>query len=195
LLEGSRLVDCSFRNARLHKFGLISCQVERLDFSQASLEACAWAHTGGDTGVVFRGATLRTTCFVGSSSLRTADFEGATLVHCSLREMPLEGARFVRATLDTSDLSSCMLVGADLSGMDAPDSLFIRADFTNASLRGANLMNAHLQKSRFMGTDLREANLFRADVSQTTMDTVTETHGAYLEQVKTLPRRAADPVQ
>ncbi|WP_431112307.1 DUF2169 family type VI secretion system accessory protein [Variovorax paradoxus] len=195
LLEGSRLVDCSFRNARLHKFGLISCQVERLDFSQASLEACAWAHTGGDTGVVFRGATLRTTCFVGSSSLRTADFEGATLVHCSLREMPLEGARFVRATLDTCDLSSCMLVGADLSAMDAPDSLFIRADFTNASLRGANLMNAHLQKSRFIGTDLREANLFRADVSQTTMDTVTETHGAYLEQVKTLPRRAADPVQ
>ncbi|MDH6594322.1 uncharacterized protein YjbI with pentapeptide repeats [Variovorax sp. TBS-050B] len=195
LLEGTRLVGCSFRGATLHKFGLISCEVERLDFSGASLEACAWVHTAGDSGVVFRDAALRTSCFVGSSSLRDADFEGATLHHCSLREMPLEGARFVRATLDTCDLSSCLLVGADLGAIDAPDSLFIRADFTQASLRGANLMNAHLQKSRFVGTDLREANLFRADVSQSTIDTVTETHGAYLEQAKTLPRRLADPVQ
>ncbi len=195
LLEGSRLVDCSFREARLHKFGLIACHAERLDFSGASFEACAWAHTPGDTGMVFRAATLRTSCFVGSSSLRNADFEGATLLHCSLREMPLDGARFVAATLDTCDLSSCTLTGADLSAIDAPDSLFIRADFTHASLSGANLMNAHLQKSRFVGTDLRDANLFRADVSQSVIDTVTETRGAYLEQAKTLPRRAADPVQ
>jgi len=27
------------------------------------------------------------------------------------------------------------------------------------------------------------------------IDTVTDTHGAHLEQAKTLPRRAADPVQ
>ncbi|QRF54928.1 DUF2169 domain-containing protein [Variovorax paradoxus] len=195
LLEGSRLVDCGFRGATLHKFGLISCEVEGLDFTGASLEACAWAHTVADRRVSFRGATLRTTCFVGTSSLRTVDFEGATLVHCSLREMQLEGARFVRATLDTCDLSGCVLTGADLGAIDAPDSLFIRADFTQASLRGANLMNAHLQKSRLLSCDLREANLFRADVSQTVIDTVTDTHGAHLEQAKTLPRRAADPVQ
>jgi uncharacterized protein YjbI with pentapeptide repeats len=195
LLEQSRLHDCSFHAATLHKFGLISCVVSRLDFSQASLEASAWVHTPGDEGIVFSGATLLTTCFVGTSSLRTAGFEDATLVQCSLRDMPLNGARFARATLDTCDLSACSLVGANLSAIDAPESLFIRADFTHASLRGANLMHASLQKATLVGTDLREANLFRADVSQALIDTVTETRGAYLEQAKTVPRRAADPVQ
>jgi len=195
VLEQSRLHDCSFHAARLHKFGLISCVVSQLDFSHASLEACAWVHTGGDDGIVFSGATLRTTCFVGTSTLRTAGFEDATLVQCSLREMPLEHARFARATLDSCDLSSCCLVGANLSAIDAPESLFIRADFTHASLRGANLMHASLQKATLVGTDLRDANLFRADVSQALIDTVTETRGAYLEQAKTVPRRAADPVR
>jgi len=175
--------------------GLISCVVARLDFTRAQLEACAWAHTPGDDGIVFRDATLRTTCFVGTSSLRNMDFEGATLVQCGLREMPLDGARFVRATLDTCDFSACSFTGADLGAIDAPESLFIRADFTHASLRGANLMHASLQKARLVGTDLREANLFRADVSQTLMDSVTETHGAYIAQAKTLPHRAADPAQ
>ncbi|MGJ7608749.1 DUF2169 family type VI secretion system accessory protein [Variovorax sp. LT1R20] len=194
-IEQSNLRDCSFRGAVLHKVGLISCVAARLDFTRAQLEACAWAHTPGDDGIVFREATLRTTCFVGTSSLRNADFEGATLVQCGLREMALDGTRFVRATLDTCDFSACSFTGADLSAADAPESLFIRCDFTHAALRGANLMHASLQKARLIGTDLREANLFRADVSQALIDHVTETRGAYLEQAKTLPRRAADPVR
>lgn len=194
-IEQCRLRDCSFRRAAWHKVGLISSIAERLDFASAQLEACAWAHSAGDEGIAFRGATLRTTCFVGSSTLRHVDFEGATLVQCSLREMPLDGARFVRATLDNCDFSAASLVGADLGAIDAPDSLFIRADFSHASLRAANLMNAHLQKARLVGTDLRDANLFRADVSQTLIDSVTETRGAYLEQAKTVPRRSTDPVQ
>jgi len=194
-IEQSCLQDCSFRGAVLHKVGVISCIAARLDFTQAQLEACAWAHTPGDEGIVFREATLRTTCFVGTSRLCNTDFEGATLVQCGLREMPLDGARFARATLDTCDFSACSFIGADLSAIDAPESLFIRADFTHASLRGANLMHASLQKARLVGTDLREANLFRADVSQTLIDRVTETRGAYIEQAKTLPRRAADPAQ
>lgn len=194
-IEQSCLQDCSFRGATLHKVGLISCVVARLDFTRAQLEACAWAHTPGGDGIVFREATLRTTCFVGTSSLCNMDFEAATLVQCGLRDMPLDGARFVRATLDTCDFSACSFTGADLGAIDAPESLFIRADFTHASLRGANLMHASLQKARLVGTDLREANLFRADVSQTLIDSVTETRGAYIEQAKTLPRRAADPAQ
>lgn len=196
LIEQSRLADCSFRGAALHKVGLISSLAARLDFTAARLEACAWAHTAGDDGIAFRDATLRTTCFVGASTLRSADFEGATLVQCSFREMPLDGARFVRATLDTCDFSACCFAGADLGAVDAPDSLFIRADFSHASLRAANLMNANLQKARLVGTDLREANLFRADVSQTLIDSVTETRGAYLEQAKTVPRRTTtDPAR
>lgn len=192
LLEQSRLQDCSFRAATLHKFGLISCEVERLDFSQAALEACAWVHTVGDHGIVFAAATLKTCCFVGTSSLRNIDFQDATLIQCGLREMTLDGARLARSTLDTCDFSGCSLVGADLSFIDAPESLFIRADLTHASLRGANLMNASLQKATLVGVDLRDANLFRTDVSQALIDTVTETRGAYIEQAKTVPRRAAD---
>jgi uncharacterized protein YjbI with pentapeptide repeats len=195
LLEQSRLVDCSFRAAKLHKFGLISCVVERLDFSEANLEACAWVHTVGDHGIAFAAATLKTTCFVGTSSLRTIDLQDATLIQCSLREMVLDGARLARATLDTCDFSGCSLVGADLSLIDAPESLFIRADLTHASLRGANLMNASLQKATLVGVDLRDANLFRADVSQALIDTVTETRGAHIEQAKTVPRRAAEPAR
>ncbi|RZL64502.1 MAG: DUF2169 domain-containing protein [Variovorax sp.] len=195
LLEQTRLQDCSFRAATLHKVGLISCLVERLDFSQAMLEACAWVHTPGDEGIVFAASTLKTHCFVGSSSLRNIDFRDATLIQCSLRDMPLDGALFSRATLDTCDFSGCSLVGADLSFVDAPESLFIRADLAHASLRGANLMHASLQKASLVGVDLRDASLFRADLSQTLIDSVTETRGAYIEQAKTVPRRSPDTTE
>ncbi|MDM0006702.1 DUF2169 domain-containing protein [Variovorax sp. J22G73] len=192
-LSDASLEDCSFRGARLFKAAFLSCHVARLDFTGATLEACAFTHTACDDGMVFAQALLRTTCFAGNSSLRNASFEGATLVQCSLREISLEGARLARATLDTCDFSSCNLGAADLTDTLAPDSLFIRADLSRASLRGANLMTANFNKALLAGADLREANLFRADMSQIRIDTVTATQGAYIEQAKTVPALRTAP--
>ncbi|MDQ0570336.1 uncharacterized protein YjbI with pentapeptide repeats [Variovorax paradoxus] len=186
-LSDTAILDCSFRNARLEKAGFMACRLAGLDFSGAELEACMWTHTNGDDRIGFQRALLRTSCFVGRSSLRSANFEEATLVQCSFREIPMEGARLARATLDTCDFSSCNLTGADLGAVQAPESLFIRSKLTRASLRTANLMTANFNKARLLSADLRETNLFRADMSQIQIDTVTETHGAYLEQTKTVP--------
>lgn len=187
LLSDASVTQCSFHRARLHKVAFLSCEVARLDFTGAELEACAFTHTNCDDAMVFAGALLRSTCFAGNSSLRNAVFEGATLVQCSLREVSMRGARLSRATLDTCDLSSCDLGASDLSEAQAPDSLFIRADLSRASLRGANLMTANFNKALLASADLREANLFRADMSQIRIDGITETRGAYLDQVKTVP--------
>ncbi|MDQ0591120.1 DUF2169 family type VI secretion system accessory protein [Variovorax paradoxus] len=190
-LSDTVIEDCSFRNARLEKAGFMACRVAGLDFSGAELEACVWTHTNGDDRIGFQRALLRTTCFVGSSSLRGANFEEATLVQCSFREVPMEGARLARATLDTCDFSSCNLTAADLSAVQAPESLFIRSNLTRASLRAANLMTANFNKARLLSADLRETNLFRTDMSQIQIDAITETHGAYLEQTKTVPAARA----
>lgn len=192
-LSDTALVQCSFRRARLVKVGFLSCSVAQLDFTGASLEACAWTHTVCDDGIVFAGALLHTTCFVGRTSLRGVNFEAATLVQCSLRAMPMQGVRLARATLDTCDLSSCDLSAADLADVQAPESLFIRSDLSRASLRGANLMTANFNKALLAGTDLREANLFRADMSQIRIDGITETRDAYIAQTKTVPALAAAP--
>jgi len=186
-LSDARIEDCSFRRARLYKTAFLTCRVARLDFTGASFEACAWTHVVCDDGMVFAGALLRTTCFAGNTSLRNANFEGATLVQCSLREVPMAGARLARATLDTCDFSACNLSAADLTDVQAPESLFIRADLSRASLRGANLMTANFNKALLPSADLREANLFRADMSQIRIDHVTHTQGAYIEQTKTVP--------
>ncbi|MGJ3704933.1 DUF2169 domain-containing protein [Variovorax sp. AFSI2.2] len=194
-LSDTVIEDCSFRNASLEKAGFMACRVAGLDFSGAELEACMWTHTNGDDRIGFQRALLRTSCFVGSSSLRNVNFEEATLVQCSFREIPMEGARLARATLDTCDFSSCDLTGADLSAVQAPESLFIRSNLTRASLRTANLMTTNFNKARLLSADLRETNLFRADMSQIQIDTITETHGAYLEQTKTVPAPRATPVE
>ncbi|WGT65741.1 DUF2169 family type VI secretion system accessory protein [Variovorax paradoxus] len=189
MAEHCRLARCDFGEARLEKVLFVQAEFESVDFSGATVEACSWAHTPLHKGIRFRRALLKTTSFVGTTDLREADFEDATLVHCTLRELPLDDANFRRATLDTCDFSSASLKGADLRAAAAPDSLFIRADFTRASLRLANLMNANLQKACLVGADLGEANLFRADVSQILITPGTITLGAHIDQMKTLPRR------
>ena len=194
-LSDVTIESCSFRRARLYKAAFLSCRVARLDFTGATLEACAWTHTPCDEGMVFAAALLRTTCFAGSTSLRGASFEAATLVQCSLRGMAMEDARLARATLDTCDFSSCNLSGTDLAEVQAPDSLFIRADLSRASLRGANLMTANFNKALLPSADLREANLFRADMSQIRIDGTTATQGAYIEQTKTVPAPRATPIR
>jgi len=189
MAERCRLARCDFGEARLEKVLFVQAEFESVDFSGAAIEACSWAHTPLHKGIRFRQALLKTTSFVGTTDLREADFEDATLVHCTLRELPLDGANFRRATLDTCDFSSASLKGADLRAAAAPDSLFIRADFTRASLRLANLMNANLQKACLVDADLGEANLFRADVAQVLISPGTLTLGAHIDQMKTLPRR------
>jgi uncharacterized protein YjbI with pentapeptide repeats len=194
-LSDTVIEDCSFRKARLLKAGFMACRVAGLDFSDAELEACMWTHTNGDDRIGFQRALLRTTCFVGNSSLRGANFEEATLVQCSLRGIPMEGVRFARATLDTCDFSSANLTAADLSAVQAPESLFIRSNLSRASLRAANLMTANFNKARLLSADLRETNLFRTDMSQILIDDITETRGAYLEQTKTVPASRATAVE
>lgn len=189
LAERCRLERCDFGSAHLDKVLFVEAELKAVDFSDAVIEACSWAHAVSREGALFHRALLRTTSFVGTTDLRGADFQDATLVQCTLRELPLDGAVFRRATLDTCDFSSASLKGADLRAAAAPDSLFIRADFTRASLRLANLMNANLQKACLAEADLGEANLFRADVAQVAISPATVTEGAYLEQMKTLPRR------
>ncbi|WP_145500906.1 pentapeptide repeat-containing protein, partial [Yersinia bercovieri] len=64
----------------------------------------------------------------------------------------------------------------------------IRSNFSESQLMNANLISAIMQKSILSGADLRGANLFRADISQSRFDDITNWDGAYTESTKMQPR-------
>ncbi|WP_418130273.1 DUF2169 domain-containing protein [Variovorax sp. 375MFSha3.1] len=187
--EESTLHGLRFEGARLVKLAWIECTVSDLDFSGAELDTCDWTDTGCTGGLDFSDARMTTTCFVGRSNLRKADFQGAVLIECNLSDALLDEADFRDARLDNTDFSDASMRGAKLSGADAGGSTFTRADLTAASFVDASLIDADLEKSILVASDFHRANLFRADLSQCLIDEATRFDGAYTEQVITTPRR------
>jgi uncharacterized protein YjbI with pentapeptide repeats len=192
-LENTLLMELTapamdFSHAHLIKVAFIKCTLEQSVFDHATLDGCSWVDTQAE-GSHFQGASLVSCAFAAQTLLSDADFRDATLTHCNLRQMPLSGALFHRAKLDNSDLSEANCQRADMSKMNAVGSLFIRTDLRGASLNDSNLMGALMQKCNFSGADLRGANLFRTDMSQSTIDATTSIDGAYTQRTKTLPKR------
>jgi len=190
-VEGSRLRGLRFDGARLHKVTWAECVVAGLSFSGAELDTCDWTDTDCTDDIDFSDARLVTTCFVGSSHLRKADFQGATLVDCNLRAIQLDEADFRDARLGSTDFSGASMRGANLAGADADGAEFVRTDLTAASLVDASLIDADLCKAILVAADFHRANLFLADLSECLIDDTTRFDQAYVEQVVTVPRRKA----
>lgn len=189
LFEKTQLHTLDFSHAQLFKLTLVGCKPAALRFAEARCEACVFVDVQADGPLDFSGATLRTTCFVGRTSLRQAVFRGAHLRECSLRLMALAEADLSGSRLENCDFSECDLSRADLSRTDARESRFVRAVLQHASLRDANLIDASLQKADLRFADLRGANLFRADLSQSLVDDSTLLEGAYTRLAKVVPAR------
>ncbi|MCC8365809.1 DUF2169 domain-containing protein [Xenorhabdus sp. PB61.4] len=178
----------SFNHATLNKVIFLKCKLEQAVFDEAQCEGCSWVETEVNH-IRFCSASLLNCAFVMNTTLNQADFTQATLTECNLRQMPLVQARFHSATLNNSDLSEADCRSADMQHLNATKSIFIRTDFREALLNNASLMGALMQKCSLHGTDLRGANLFRADMSQSVIDDSTQFEGAYLQGIKTLPKR------
>lgn len=177
-----------FSHAQMIKVAFIKCTLEQAVFDHAVLESCSWVDSQAED-IRFQGASLVTCAFAAQTVLTGADFRDATLTQCNLRLMPLSGASFHSAKLDNSDLSEANCQRADMRKVNAIGSLFIRTDLRGARLSDGNLMGALMQKCNFSGADLRGANLFRTDMSQSTVDATTKLDGAYTQRTKTLPKR------
>ncbi|WP_340608886.1 DUF2169 family type VI secretion system accessory protein [Xenorhabdus bharatensis] len=177
-----------FNHAMLNNVTFFYCQLSNTIFDVAQLENCSWIETKADY-IRFCSARLLNCAFVMNSTLNQADFTQATLTECNLRQMPLIQARFHCATLNNSDLSEADCRSAEMQGLNAVKNLFIRTDLRDACLNRANLMCTLMQKCLLNGTDLRGANLFRTDISQSVIDDATLFEGAYLQGIKTLPKR------
>lgn len=188
-LEKVRLDQLDFEEAELFKLHFVRCKPGAIGFAAARLDSCVFVDVEADGQMDFARANLRTTCVVGTSSLREAKFQGSHLRECSLRAVALSSASFADARLDNSDFSGCDLTRADFSRSNARDSRFVRANLQHANLRDADLIDASFQKADFRFTDLRGANLFRADVSQSLMDGTTLLDGAYTHLAKVYPLR------
>lgn len=189
--ENARLDRLDFENARIYKVDWIECRASRLSFSGATLDTCDWTDTDCTEGMDFSDAQLTTTCFVGSSHLHRANFQGATLVDCNLQSIGLDEADFRDARLDNTDFTDASLRGARLDGANADHSDFVRADLTAASLVNASLIEADLSKSTLVAADFHRANLFQADLSLCLIDDTTRFDEAYTVNVVTVPRRKA----
>jgi uncharacterized protein YjbI with pentapeptide repeats len=187
--EGSTLRNLRFEGARLYKVSWIECAVSDLSFSGAELDTCDWTDTDCTGGVDFSDARMLSTCFVGQSNLRKANFQGAVLTDCNLHETVLDEADFRDARLANTDFSDASMRGANLAGADLGGAMFIRADLTAASFVDASLIEADLQKAILVAADFHRANLFQADLSQCLIDDTTRFDEAYTEQVITMPRR------
>ncbi|WP_340608871.1 DUF2169 family type VI secretion system accessory protein [Xenorhabdus bharatensis] len=177
-----------FNHATLNKVTFLKCKLTQAVFDKVQCESCSWIETEANH-IRFCLANLLNCAFVMNSTLNQADFTQATLTECNLRQMPLVQARFHSAILNNSDLSEADCQSADMQYLNATNSIFIRTDFREALLNNANLMSALMQKCSLHGTDLRGTNLFRTDMSQSVIDDSTLFEGAYLQGIKTLPKR------
>ncbi|PHZ26071.1 DUF2169 family type VI secretion system accessory protein [Yersinia bercovieri] len=177
----------SFIEAQMKKVSFIKCRLLEFNCSHAQIENGCWVDTKA-IGSSFHAAHLVTCSFTAGSDLAQADFSDATLKQCNLRQTPLHQTSFERARLDNSDLSEAQLIKANLQYLNGSGSLFIRSNFSESQLMNANLISAIMQKSILSGADLRGANLFRADISQSRFDDITNWDGAYTESTKMQPR-------
>lgn len=192
--EGSRLKGLDFEGASFHKVDWIECQAGGLRFCGATLDTCDWTDTDCTEAMNFSDARLIATCFVGSTDLRKADFQGATLVECNLQSIRLDEADFRDAKLDNTDFTDASMRGARLGGANADGSDFVRTDLTAASLVDASLIETDFSKAILVATDFHRANLFQADLSQCLIDDTTRFDEAYTVNVITVPRRKAQEV-
>lgn len=189
-----RMSGMAFGGASFQQVVWLECALEDVRFTNASLVRCSFVTSDCSRSVDFSDARLDACSFAHGSTLAGAVLRRAALKQCGLRTTPLQQADLREARLDNCDFSECALQGAKLERLVAGESLFVRADLTGASLRGANLIDANFSKAVFAQADLSGANLFRTDVSQSLIDGSTHLLGAYTRHAKTWPaRRAAAP--
>ncbi len=183
-LEGVRFDEASF-----DQMAWIECRLQNTSFVGAHLLRCGFVTTDCTSAVDFSNARFEGSSFAHGSKLTHAKFKSAHVKESGFRTTPMAHVDLSDARIENSDFSECDLSHAVLDRMVGGDSLFIRAVFAGASLREANLIDANLSKADLRGADLARANLFRADVSQTLVDTLTRTEGAYTKHAKVWPAR------
>lgn len=185
--QQARFERLEFPQASLDRVVWVDCGLEGMDYSGASLTACAWVQSAFLSAPRYVQSRLKTCCAV-QTDLTAAVFTDALLDECSLRSLDLERANFDGARLKNCDLSEASLRDASFVRSDVRDSLFMETDLTGADFQESDLIDALMQKSDFRFADLRGANLFRADISQALLESSTRTAGAYIKLAKTLPR-------
>ncbi|NYT86491.1 DUF2169 family type VI secretion system accessory protein [Pollutimonas harenae] len=185
--QQSRFERLAFPEATLHRVAWVECGLDNMDYSGASLTACAWVQSVFSSPAHYVQSRLKTCCAV-LTELTAAQFTDALLDECSLRSLNLDKANFDGARLKNCDLSEASLRDASFVRADACGSLFMETDLTGADLRDSDLIDALMQKSDFRFADLSGANLFRADISQSLLESSTRTAGAYTKLAKTLPK-------
>jgi len=184
-----RLEHLRFDAAQFKQVIWVECTFGQAAFVGARLDSCGFITTDASAGVDFSDAFLEACSFAHGTVMPAAIFQRARLKQCGLRTTRLEGADFTRACLENCDFSECDLTRARLDGLVAGESLFVRANLTAASLKGADLIDASLAKSDLRFANLEGANLYRADVSQAWIDATTLLAGAYTQHAKLWPKR------
>ncbi|GER18574.1 DUF2169 family type VI secretion system accessory protein [Variovorax boronicumulans] len=184
-----RLAHLRFDAAQFKQVIWVECAFDQAAFVGARLDSCGFITTDASAGVDFSDASLEACSFAHGTAMPAAVFRRARLKQCGLRTTRLEGADFTGAHLENCDFSECDLARARLDGLVAGESLFIRANLNAASLQGADLIDASLAKADLRFANLERANLYRADVSQALIDATTLLAGAYTQHAKLWPKR------
>ncbi len=182
----TELAGARFVGAKLTKVTFIEVTLTEADFTGADLSAGAFVGVKAPR-CVFRDARLVNFRAVSQCDLSGSDFTGATLDASTLRGNDLTGCVFANASMEKTDLSEAVLRDARFAGANAREAMFVRADLTDADLREGSFLFAVFQKARIDRADLSRANLFRADFGRV-RGGARSTEGAYLEELKILPR-------
>lgn len=109
--EGSRFIDCDFRNAR------VSSRFQNVDFADSR----------------FHNADATWSAFV-ECNLAACDFGGA-----DLSQVDFTGSRIVQANLSNTNLAYSVLAETDLSGANLEGSILTNCDLRGAILDDVNL--------------------------------------------------------
>jgi len=170
--ELSKLLDVSWRGAKLDGIRLHEAELLGID--------CAQAHA--ESMIVFMQRDLRGCCFAGGRfkqavflecNLSGVDFSDAQFEKCAFVTITAVRANFQRLRIDSGVFAKdCVLQGADFSGAHLPDMNF-RGDvlsdavFRAATLTGSDFSECDLSRADFAQADLRRSRFVRATLTDT----------------------------
>jgi len=185
--QKARLIDTSWRSARLDDIKLLETQFAGVDMSGAQSEEMLVFLKCALPDCSFAGTRLKLCCFI-ECDLAGTDFTNAAFEKCAFVTVGAEGvsfrglsivsgcfaqacrlagadfggARLCNLSFRGSKMAGAAFVEADLAGSDFSECDLTGADFRQANLRGARFVRAQLASARLTAANLADAVLQHA---------------------------------
>ncbi|MCD0501505.1 DUF2169 family type VI secretion system accessory protein [Bordetella petrii] len=184
----STLKQCEIQGGMLEKVTFDDSVIEEVAIRNASIASAICTNTSF-TRVEITGCKFGKSTFSEDVSFHDSVLTDNHYIHSMFREVVFKSVDLSGTVFEQCDLSLANFQKCRLQNIRVPQSMCVRVNFDMADLSGSNLMHGIFQKSSFIGANLSGCNFFRADMSETLLDSSTRTDNAYVHRTRLAPFR------